>query len=178
MKTQAILVMLLATSSLSMVANARQDSPTHATSFLELTHKWYFVLDQLKTYEGLNRYCADPAFQREVVETLKKIHEYDSTLYIALTALYEQSPDRTVKKALKKVGHIEHKYNSMSLSKTLRSECHTQRQLERSYRKVKNYFGAHSFDNQVMLTEAHLDKHVGRISRLMARIEDHLHHID
>jgi hypothetical protein len=146
--------------------------------FKELTHKWYFVSDKLVTYRGLSKYCGDPTFQDEVKSVLKEIHAYDSALYIRVSSMMKEEPSKELKKTLRQIGHLEHKLNALSLSKTLYSECHNQRQLEREYKKVKNYFGAHSFDNQIVVTEVFLKKHVDRINKIMENIEDHFHHLD
>lgn len=161
----------------AMVTSNGSNNPEVVTDFKDLTHKWYLVSDMLVTYDGLSRYCIDPSFQSEVMEVLTEIHRYDSTLFVAISAIAAESQDRKLKRALKKIGHFENKYNALALSMTLKSECYNQKKLERQYRKAKNYFGAHSFDNQVVITEAFLKKNVDHIHKLMESIEDHVHHL-
>lgn len=181
LSNQVMLWMLLTLTGIpaahAMTTNGGNNNPEVVTNFKELTHKWYLVSDKLVTYDGLSRYCIDPSFQAEVMEVLTEIHRYDSILYVSLAAIADESQDRKLKRALRKIGHFENKYNALALSMTLKSECYNQKQLERQYRKAKNYFGAHSFDNQVVLTEAYLKKNVDQIHKLMESIEDHVHHL-
>lgn len=175
MKNYTLTLVLLAAFAANAIASDEQTRLLK--EFKDLTSKWYFVSDELTTYHGLSKYCMDPEFQDEVKRVLSEIHTYDSALYVKVSSMYQVAPSRELKKTLKRIGHIEHKVNALSLSKTLRSECHNQRQLEREYRKVKNYFGAHSFDNQVVITEVFLKKHVSEINKIMANIESHFHHL-
>lgn len=161
----------------AMAVNNGSNNPEAVTDFKDLTHKWYLVSDMLVPYDGLSRYCIDPSFQAEVMEVHTEIHRYDSTLYVAIYDIAAESKDRKLKRALKKIGHFENKYNALALSMTLKSECYNQKKLERQYRKAKNYFGAHSFDNQVVITEAFLKKNIDQIHKLMESIEDHVHHL-
>ncbi len=160
------------------VTSVRANQPDFNENFTSLTYKWYFVSDELSTYQGLNKYCKDPEFQYEVKNVLREIHKYDSALYAKVTSLMAESPSRELKKTLKKIGHLEQKVNALMLSNLLKSECHNQRQLAREYRKVKNDFGAYSYDNQIVVTEVYLKKHVSKINDIMENIEDHFHHLE
>lgn len=145
--------------------------------FSDLTQQWTLLSYDISTYDGLKRYCADPAFRAHVLAVLNDIHSYDSLLYerVALKARF--GANHEMKKVLHQIEAFEEKYKASNFSQMLRNECMDQRELERNEEALRNDIGASSYDSQVLVLEAHLEKYVKHITVLMEHINKHIHHL-
>ena len=47
----------------------------------ELTFLWDEKSIELKTYQGLRKFCRSSAYRNSIIEMLKSMHHYDSLLY-------------------------------------------------------------------------------------------------
>lgn len=154
------------------------DELAEKKKFSMLFQKWESVADEITTYTGLRKYCYNADFQQDVDHVLLQIHRYDSLLYSVIIQQSGSLNNRKVKKALKYVEDFEERYKAYHLAGHLNEECASQQVMERNYQKTKHNTGIHSYDNQVIVTEAYLRKYVKNISRLMRYIDKHLYLLD
>jgi hypothetical protein len=155
----------------------QNESALLVSKFNDLTNQWALISYDLRTYDGLKKYCADHSFRRNVAETLNGIHHYDSLLYERLTVKARFSNNHEIKKVIHQIEAFETKYKASNFSKTLSEECSDQRSLEKNSDELRNDIGMNSYDSQVILLEATLDKYVKNITKLMDHINDHIHHL-
>jgi len=173
-----MLALALAAAFMFHAVEARQaQNESLVNTFDDLTNRWYLVSSEMKTYDGLKKYCNDPSYREDIMNVLAEIHHYDSLLYerVSLKARFDSGHE--IKKVLHQIEQFEEKYSAASFSSTLRLECSEQRQVERHASETRNDIGSASYDNQVVVLEAHLNKYVNHITRLMDHIKEHLHHL-
>ena len=176
---KAIILFLALFSCTNAVADEfPNDRPVEKEKFSILFQQWESVAEEITTYTGLRKYCYNADFQQNVDHILLQIHRYDSLLYNVLIQQKGSLSSRKVKKALKNMEDFEERYKAYHLAGRLNEECASQQKMERSYRKTKHNTGVHSYDNQVIVTEAYLRKYAKNISRLMKYIDKHLYLLD
>ncbi len=178
MKTSFMPVLLFVAAVTFNSAEARQaQNESLVSKFDDLTNRWYLVSSEMKTYDGLKKYCNDQAYREHIMDVLEEIHHYDSLLYerVSLKARFDSGHE--IKKVLHQIEQFEEKYSAASFSTTLRLECSEQRQVERHASETRNDIGSASYDSQVVVLEAHLNKYVNHITRLMDHIKEHIHHL-
>jgi len=170
-------LLLVGLSSFQSIDFQQEENESLVKRFDDLTNKWYLVSGEIKTYEGLNRYCSDPAFRESIIQVLDEIHHYDSLLYTRVSQKARFSSNHEIKKVLEQIEEFEEKYKADSFFATLREECSEQRTVERHANATRNDIGSASYDNQVVVLEAHLNRYVNQITRLMDHIKEHIHHL-
>lgn len=173
---KAIVLFLAVFPCANAVANEfTNDGLVEKKKFSELFQKWESVAEEIATYTGLRKYCYNADFQQDVDHVLLQIHRYDSLLYSVISEQSGSLTNRKVEKALKNIEDFEERYKAYHLASHLNEECASQQAMERNYRKTKHNTGIHSYDNQVIVTEAYLRKYVKNISRLMRYIDKNLY---
>jgi hypothetical protein len=145
--------------------------------FDELVGIWLEKSGQLKTYQGVNEYCLNPDFRKNVNETLGLIHHYDSLILNKLNEPSKSSGDKLKeeKKVLKNLSELESGYSVIGFIAHLRSTCLFRNDIERDSEKLKNGVADESYDGKILILEAELRSYLQRIDRLVLRIDDNLH---
>ncbi|WP_339789291.1 MAG: hypothetical protein ACMVP2_27250 [Imperialibacter sp.] len=174
---QLTLISILASACITGLSAQSTDSVSIVKKFDELVLKWDLLAVELGQYEGLDKYCTDKSYQDNVIKTLEEIHHYDTLLYqtLAKKARYDKSAE--IKKTLKQIEEFETEYKGPSFLKKLHDECVGRREIEKDYKETRNDIGMNSYDGQVLVLEADLNKYVQHITRLMDHIEEHIHHL-
>ena len=142
----------------------------------ELTLLWDDNSIELKTYQGLRKFCRSSAYRNSIVEMLKSMHHYDSLLY-----------DMAIEASKKKHAHMKHlihelesfekHYGVKQFLKHLKEECTAQSELERHKKDYKKDNGDESYDSKVYVVELELKKYVKHLTHRIDRLNKHVHHL-
>ena len=154
---------------------AANNGPFLVQTFPDLAQRWHGISKEISTYAGLKKFCYNAEYQSNLGDILRKIHLYDSILYISIKQHSALHGGRRLRKALKSIEDFEERYKAYQLAHHLSQECFSQKKIESHYRKTKNNTGLHSYDNRIIVTEVYLRRYVKNIDKLMVHIENHLH---
>lgn len=146
--------------------------------FDDVVTRWDLLSSDLGSYEGLNKYCTEKAYQDNVIQTLNDIHHYDSLLYEKLARKARFGANHELKKTLQQIEEFETEFKGPSFLKKLHDECVGRREIEKNADETRNDIGMNSYDGQVLVLEADLNKYVVHITRLVDHIKDHIHHLN
>ena len=77
---------------------------------------------ELKTYQGLRKFCRSSAYRNSIVEMLKSMHHYDSLLYdMAIEA--SKKKHTHMKHLIHELESFERHYGVKQFLKHLKEEC-------------------------------------------------------
>ncbi|MEL7148324.1 MAG: hypothetical protein AAFO69_18265, partial [Bacteroidota bacterium] len=156
---------------------AQSDSSSLLAHIDEVTDKWNEISEDMSTYRGLQEYCRNPSYKSAVLETLNGIHHYDTVIYNVLVKKNRFSKSKEIQHALKDIKKFETKYSPRNLIEFLHEECRFRRDIEKNKDESKTSFGAESYDGQITILETELQKYVKHVTKLVAHINKHSHHL-
>ncbi len=144
-----------------------------------LTAQWLKISDVLKDYQGLSEFCVDPDFRSYTKEVLTQIHHYDS---VVLDFLNEPGTEALIghheyKKTMKDISKFEGKYSIKAFYDFLNESCITRNGLERDRDELELNSGIDSYDGQIVVLQADVNKFLKHIDRRVVAIDEHLHRI-
>lgn len=147
-----------------------------------LTSEWLSVSGDLKTYQGLNRFCQSAQYRQDVVDVLDLMHHYDSlVLNVLLDPSYDlQISHREYKNTVKDIQQFEENYSIKKFMDFLRQSCRARNDLEKNKADLMKGSGVHSYDGKILVLENELRKFLKNIDKKVIAIDDHLHliHVD
>ncbi|MBV6647584.1 MAG: hypothetical protein KI790_19155 [Cyclobacteriaceae bacterium] len=143
---------------------------------------WLEKSGQLKTYVGVNNYCASPSYRSEVDDVLGILHHYDSTILSKMNDPqdYLSWNPKEEKKTLKDIAEMQETYGVDNFVEQMRKTCSFRNEIEQNAEDLRSGVGAESYDAKILVLETELRRYLNKIDRLVLRIDDHLHvlHID
>ena len=83
----------------------------------DLTVRWDQGAINLKTYQGIQEFCLDAAYQAETVELLDEIHHWDTTLYFIVQRKFDIHKDKEAAETLKDIERLETEYSTITFKK-------------------------------------------------------------
>lgn len=147
-----------------------------------LTAEWLSASGELKTYNGLDRFCTSPDFRETTLDVLDLLHHYDSlVLEILLDPSYDlEISHREYKHTIKDIQEFEEEYSIKDFVAFLRKSCGTRNDLERNKEDLIKESGMYSYDGQILVLETQLRQFLKHIDKKVIAIDDHLHliHVD
>ncbi len=143
----------------------------------QATEKWLTISEEIKTYEGLKKYCLNQEFNDNVLNTLNTLHHFDTVIYNVLVKKYRVNKDHEIKKTLDEIKEFESEYNPSKFAHFLNEECGARRHIEHDKKETIHDIGAESYDGQIELLETELYRYVKGITKVAERIKNHSHHL-
>lgn len=147
-----------------------------------LTANWLEVSGELKTYNGLDRFCSSPEFRETTIDILGLLHHYDSLILDILTDPSNklEIAHREYKHTIKDIQKFEEEYSINEFIGFLRESCATRKELERDKKNLVKESGMYSYDGQILVLETQLRKFLKHLDKKVIAIDDHVHmiHID
>ena len=162
---------------LSFGSFAQTDSTSLLAHIDEVTTKWNEISTDMSKYRGLQEYCRNRNYKAVVLETLNNIHHYDTVIYNVLVKKKRFSDNKEIEHALKDIKKFETKYHPKKLVSFLHEECKFRRDIEKDKKESKSSFGSDSYDGQITILETELGKYVKHVTKLVAHINKHSHHL-
>lgn len=150
---------------------AAQESENIVEIIDGLTVEWDEAAQKLKTYEGLEAYCHTKAFRDNTIALLDNIHHYDTTLYFIVKSKFDTHKDAEARATLNDIETLEAEYTTRSFLRFLRKECMQLNNLEMNK-------ASDSYAHEVKVLEKEMKKYVKAITKQVAIIDDHVHHLD
>lgn len=178
------LLLLLSAFYLSVTVSAQDTSKNKLIEdqFDDLASSWLEESGRLKTYQGVQQYCANKEYRQSVDATMQKIHWYDSLILSKLTDhdTYVKWNQKQEKKAVKDISEMENDFGIKQFHEHMRETCRFRNQIEKGDQEVSAELGVDAHDGQVLIFESLLRKYLNKIDKLVLRIDDHLHvlHVD
>ncbi|WP_370089319.1 hypothetical protein [Ekhidna sp.] len=144
-----------------------------------LTKHWMQMSEDISHYYGLSAFCDNSEYRTYTIEVLEQLHHYDS---IMLDILKDPTADIDIssheyKKTMKDIEKFEGDYDLKAFISFLRESCMTRNELEKDKEKLKKEVGMYSYDGQVMMLEAEVNKYLKKIDKRILAINKHIHHI-
>lgn len=144
-----------------------------------LTGHWLKMSEDISHYYGLSAFCTNSEYRTYTIEVLELLHHYDSVM---IDLLKDPTADIDIssheyKKTMKDIERFEGDYDLKGFIAFLRESCITRNQLERDKETLKKEVGMYSYDGQVMMLEAEVNKYLKKIDKRILAINKHIHHI-
>ena len=138
----------------------------------QLTLLWDVESIELKTYQGLRKFCRSTAYRNSITEMLESMHHYDSMLYdMAIEASKQKHAH--MKHLIHELESFESHYGVKQFLNHLKEECTAQSELERH----KKDNGDEAYDSKVYIVELELRKYVKHLTHRIDRLDKHVHHL-
>lgn len=142
----------------------------------ELTLLWDVESLELKTYQGLRKFCRSSAYRHSITEMLESMHHYDSLLYdMAIEASKQKHAH--MKHLIHELESFEKHYGVKQFISHLKEECVAQSELEKHKKDYKKDNGDESYDSKVYVVELELKKYVKHLTHRIDRLDKHVHHL-
>ena len=155
---------------------SNEDTMTVVEHLDELTLLWDEKSIELKTYQGLRKFCRSSAYRHSITEMLVSMHHYDSLLYdMAIEASKQKHAH--MKHLIHELESFEKHYGVKQFLNHLKEECTAQSDLERHKKDYKKDNGDESYDSKVYVVELELKKYVKHLTHRIDRLDKHVHHL-
>ena len=142
----------------------------------QLTLLWDVESIELKTYQGLRKFCRSTAYRNSITEMLESMHHYDSMLYdMAIEASKQKHAH--MKHLIHELESFEKHFSVKQFLNHLKEECGEQSNLERHKKDYKKDNGDESYDSKVYVVELELKKYVKHLTHRIDRLDKHVHHL-
>lgn len=158
---------------LGLFAGAQEKTEDIVMIVDDLTVKWDEQANRLKTYQGLQDYCATKPYRDRTIELLTTIHHWDTTLYFIVKNKYAESEDEEAAATLKDIERLEAEYTTQNFKAFIHRECNTVNEIERNYGRS----GGKEYEKSVKVLEKELLKYVNSITERIDIIDEHIHHL-
>lgn len=151
--------------------------------FDALTAEWLEISEELKTYNGLGRFCKSKEFRETSLSVLRQLHHYDSLVLEVLLNTDESElgvSHREYKHTLKDIEKFEEEYGIKVFIAFLKEGCVTWKELEKNRETLVKESGMYSYDGQLLVLETQLEMFLKHIDKKVIAIDEHIHliHID
>jgi hypothetical protein len=146
----------------------------------EMTESWLFVSEELKSYEGLQRFCTNKEFRYSTIDLIKEIHHYDSLIFSLITelSLYNEISDKDYKTMLKSLEKFEGKYTIKDFIDHLRDSCLERVEIEKNQDELEKDYANESYDGRRLVLMTDIEKYLNHIDKRILDIDEHLHLIN
>ncbi len=138
-----------------------------------LRYKWDASAINLKTYQGIQEFCLNNNYQKEIADLLDDIHHWDTTLYFIVKEKFDGSQDKEAQETLADIEKLEMEYSTINFKQFITDECEQLKVIEESFDQstVKQY------EKDIKKFEKELNKYVNSITYRIDIIDEHLHHL-
>jgi hypothetical protein len=113
---------------------------------------------------------------------LKEVHHYDSLILFSINDQqdYLSWNPKEEKKTFKDINELETEFSQTQFIAHMRETCDFKKEIETHKNELKNGIGVESYDGKILLLETHIRRYLGKIDKLVLKMDDHLHvlHID
>lgn len=139
----------------------------------ELRTAWDIEALKMESYEGMKEYCHSKAYRKDVLNLLRQIHHYDTTLYFTVTDKYDSKSDAEAKETLNDIMTLETDYTNKKFVSFLKKECEKVIDIEKNLAK-KDSGG---FDKDIAALEEELIQYIDAITERVDLVDEHIHHL-
>ncbi len=147
-----------------------------------LAGDWLEMSGRLKTYQGIQDFCATGPLRLELFHLLKEVHHYDSLILFSINDQqdYLSWNPKEEKKTFKDINELETEFSQTQFIAHMRETCAFKKEIETHKNELKNGIGVESYDGKILLLETQIRRYLGKIDKLVLKMDDHLHvlHID
>ncbi len=138
----------------------------------DLRYQWDDEAVNLETFEGMEKYCYQKKYKKEIADLLNSIHHYDTLLYSIVAQKHSQTEDLQAKEALKDILIVESEYTTLNFLEFLNEECVKVKKIEKSESKHSN--GA---DTKRKKLEKELVEYIDSVTERIDLIDENTHHL-
>lgn len=139
----------------------------------DLRAQWDLEASNLKTFDGVLKYCRTKGYRDQTVQLLTTIHHYDSVLYSIVKTKYANTDDDEVKSTLEAIIVLESEYDTKAFLNFLRRECTAINDLQRN----KAFMDDDEWSEEISIFEKDLVKYVLAITNQIDMVDEHVHHL-
>jgi len=139
----------------------------------ELRTAWDIEALKIESYDGMKEYCHSKPYRKNVLDLLKQIHHYDTTLYYTVTDKYDTNADLAAKETLDDIMTLETEYTNPKFVKFLKAECEKVIHIEKNMAK-KDSGG---FDKDIAALETELIQYIDAVTERVDLVDEHIHHL-
>lgn len=139
----------------------------------DLTVKWDEQAIKLKTYQGVQNFCATKAYRTKTIELLDEIHHWDTSLYFIVREKYASTEDEEAIATLKDIETLETEYTTEKFKEFIHDECATLKEIEDHFDAA----AVRTYEKEVKRFEKELIKYVNTITNRIDIIDEHIHHL-
>lgn len=174
-KIPALILTLLSLISTSVFAQS--DTLTIEERFQLIDEQWHGLEPTLDNYSGFRTYCTNSEYRNTVINVMKTIHHYDTTILQKLNDPTYVVDRKERKATLRKIEKFETKYSTKAFLQRLNRECHEWKEIEHDRDATKNDFADNSYDGQKLILEVELSKYAKQVTKIIDHINNHIHHL-
>lgn len=155
-----------------------EDTLSIVDRFQLIDEQWHGLEPTLDNYSGFRTYCTNKSYRTTVVNVMKTIHHYDTTIIMKLNDPTYVVDKKERKATLRQIQKFETKYSTKEFLKTLNRECKEWKEIEHDRKITKNDFGERSYDGQRLILEVELSKYAKNVTKIIDHINKHIHHLN
>ncbi|SMD31733.1 hypothetical protein SAMN04488029_0068 [Reichenbachiella faecimaris] len=171
MKNRSSILVILLLISLPLLA---QKKPRDIIFIVdELRTAWDIEALKMESYEGMKTYCHSKTYRKEILDLLRQIHHYDTTLYFTVTDKYDTNADPAAKETLDDIVTLETDYTNKKFVAFLKNECEKVIHIEKNLAK-KDSGG---FDKDIAALEDELILYIDAVTERVDLVDEHIHHL-
>lgn len=139
----------------------------------DLTVKWDREAFKLRTYQGVQNFCATKDYRTKTIGLLDQIHHWDTSLYFIVKEKYASSEDEEAAATLRDIETLEVQYTTENFKVFIDEECSTLKEIE-------SHFDAETvraYEKEIKQFEKELVKYITTITNRIDIIDEHIHHL-
>ncbi|MEP2023965.1 MAG: hypothetical protein ABJH98_08240 [Reichenbachiella sp.] len=171
MKNIVSTLVLIIIVSLQLVAQKKANDIVFIVD--ELRTAWDIEALKMESYEGMKEYCHSKPYRNNVLDLLRQIHHYDTTLYFTVTDKYDANADAAAKETLDDIMTLEVEYTNKKFVAFLKKECDKVISIEKNLAK-KDSGG---FDKDIAALEEELIQYIDAVTERVDLVDEHIHHL-
>lgn len=157
---------------LSVTTVFAQDETEILITVDDLRYQWDDEAVNLETFEGMERYCHEKKYKKEITDLLNSIHHYDTLLYNVVSKKYAQTDDLQVKEALNDILTVESEYTTVNFLQFLADECEKVKTIEKHQRNKSN-----DTSSERKKLERELFRYIESVTERIDLIDENVHHL-
>ncbi len=138
----------------------------------DLRYEWDDQAVNLETFEGIEKYCHEKKYQKEITDLLNSIHHHDTLLYNIVSEKYNQTEELQVKEALDDILTVESEYTTPNFLQFLADECVKVKKIEKDQRKKSG-----AADSERKRLERELFRYIETVTERIDLIDENVHHL-
>lgn len=139
----------------------------------DLTIRWDQEAFKLRTYQGVQNFCATKDYRTKTIDLLDAIHHWDTTLYFIVKEKYALSENEEASATLRDIETLEAEYTTENFKNFIDTECSTLKEIESHF----DAEAVRAYEKKIKQFEKELIKYVVSITNRIDIIDEHIHHL-
>ena len=149
-----------------------QDESDVLMTIDDLRYQWDDEAVNLESFEGMEKFCHEKKYKKEITDLLNSIHHYDTLLYGIVTEKYSQTEDLQAKEALNDILLVESEFTTLNFLDFLEEECVKVVKVEKNIKKHDD-----DVDSKIRKLEKELFKYIDSVTERIDLIDENVHHL-